>query len=481
MADIALTSNSTSITALREKLEFYKYNPSAIQRLILDHLSEITDGNVNIVDPTNPFIFLLESSAVNASLAISENISTLRKLYPSLTENEEDLYLHMSDKDFINRFATPANAKFTMVIQVSDILNKMLYDSTNDCYRATIPKDTRFIIDNIIFTLNYPINIKKYINGVVQISYDNTETSPLQALSSNIIDYTIRKDTDQIDWLFFNIDLKQFSVESSYFTLQKSIIFSNDINYTDNFYYIRVFYKNTNTTNNWIEMLTTYTDQVFDNTKPTAVIKVMSNKINVFIPPVYLMTDIINGDIKIDIYTTKGELNINLSNYKLESFSTSINNNNNNDYIDEYVATMLNMTYYAYSEHNINSGSNSIDFQTLRKRVIENSVGDRQFPITNAQIASYVNNLGFDIIKNIDVLTNRIFLATKKLPKPINSKLLTSANIGISTAIINLNNNDKLENNGDRITIKSNNLFINKNGITSMLTNEQYEAIIKLN
>ena len=80
MTDIT-ASKSVAIQTLVDNLTTYRYNPSGIQRVMLDYLNEITAGEVNVVDPTNPFVFLMESSAVNTSLAITENLINLRKQY----------------------------------------------------------------------------------------------------------------------------------------------------------------------------------------------------------------------------------------------------------------------------------------------------------------------------------------------------------------------------------------------------------------
>ena len=102
------------VEELKSKLELYKYNPSLMQRVILDTLTDVTNGKINIVDPTNPFVFLLESSVVNTSLFIQENYVNLRRQYPVLAQTSEDLYLHMCDKDYISRFSTPSRGVFTV-------------------------------------------------------------------------------------------------------------------------------------------------------------------------------------------------------------------------------------------------------------------------------------------------------------------------------------------------------------------------------
>lgn len=465
-------------------LDQYKYNPSAIQRLILDHLDEITNGEVDIVDPTNPFVFLLESSAVNTALAVTENFNNLRKQYPSLAQTEEELYLHMSDKDYVNRFAVPSETDFTFVIQVNDMYTKMVYDAVEKCGKLTIPRDTEFTIDDIVFTLQYPISIKHFDNGIVQVNYETDIVSPLQTLTSNIIDYLVRRDNNQLDWLFFKIPVQQMVIQTTHFPIQLSSIFSQNITFKDQFYFARVFYRNTSTLNKWTEMKVTHTDQVFDPFDPTAILKVFTSSIvNISIPKIYFTSGLLSGDIRVDVYTTKGELTINLANFKFDSFGTRLKAIDETRDLNDYTNALVTATYYAYCDQFVSGGTNGIDFETLRQRVLFNSIGDRQLPITNNQLDAYVSNKGFDLVKNVDVITNRIFLATQKLPKPLNSKLLTSANIGIGTFITDLSYLtlvDKVKLNNLRQTILSNNLFKNENGIVKLLTAAERNAVSAL-
>ncbi len=474
---------SVSIQTLMNNLERYKYNPSLIQRIILDHLDEITSGQVDIVDPTNPFVFLLESSAVNTALSINESVINLRKQYPSLAQTMDEVYLHMSDRDYLNRFAVPSDTTFTFVIQVNDMYSRMVYDTAEQCGKLTIPRDTELTVDGITFTLQYPIHLKRFDNGVVQVNYDNTVLSPLQQLSTNIIDYYVRRDKDLVDWLFFQIPVKQFKINTTHFPVQLSSVFSYDIAYSDQYYYCRVFHRGTATLNQWVEMIVTHTDQVYDPFKPTAVLKVYDGALNVSIPKIYFTSGLISGDVRVDVYTTRGELTINLSNYKLASFSTRLKAIDELRDIDDYTTALSLASYYTYSDQFIAGGTNGIDFDTLRERVIFNSVGIRQLPITNNQLIADVDNYGFDLVKNVDVITNRIFLATQKLPKPTNARLTTSANIGIGTLITNeayLSTIDKVKLHPLKQTILSNNLFRNDNGILTLLSQDEKEALALL-
>jgi len=469
----------STVSDLQAGVERYKFNPVDIQRTILEHLDAITEGKVNIVDATNPFMFLLDASCVNTATAIQEYQVNLRKQYPSLSQTELDLYGHMADVDYLDRFAKPSSVTYTIAISVNDIKSKLVFNSQEQCYQATIARDTYFTVDEYVFTLEYPIEIKRFSNGAYQFSYNAELESPLGPLVNNIIDYVVRRDSDGNDWVFFTLPLKQFKIDTHFSTIRRSTVFEETVLYPDQYYYSRVFYKN-ETTFDWIELKTTHSDQIFDPYTPTALLSVLAGQLTVSIPMVYTSTEQVYGNVRIDVYTTKGPISVNLSNYKVNFFGYKLKAINEERDYDVYTAAMTEISMLAFSDQFTYGGSDQISFLELRDRVVQNSIGDRQLPITNAQITSYIENRGFELVKNVDVVTNRVFLAIKKLPNPNNLKLLTSANIGMSTTNMDLGYIRTLETASDninRITIHSNNLFINENGVVRIVTTSEKAAI----
>lgn len=482
MGDLT-TYSSKNISALMENIQRVKYNPSGIQRAILDTLDEITDNEVQIVDPTNPFVFLLEASSVNTALAIAESNINLRKQYPSLAQTEDELYLHMSDKDFNNRFSSPGFTDFTFMISYTDVMNKLSYDTVDKSYKAIIPRNTEIKINDLTFSFQYPIIIRRFVDGIVQINYDTEIEDPLKLLSGTIIDYDIRSDATGEKWIFFKTNLSQFKIESSFHNIQQSTSFEVEIPFENNYYYCRIFNNSSLTGNQWVEIPTTHTDQVFDPFKPTATLKVYQQALKVYIPVIYINTGMIDGDIRIDVYNTNGSLNVNLSDNKISSFEINFKAINEERDLNEFTAAVTELTVIAYSDQTVNNGSNALTFDELRSRVINNSAGDRQLPITENQLAAYTNNKGFSLISNIDVITNRIFTATRNLPSPYNTKLLTSGNIGINSFITDLEflrNIQTVADNNKRLTILSSSLFENVNGRVRILSKAETDLIVNL-
>jgi hypothetical protein len=470
------------LSSLMANITQYRYNPSNIQRVILSHLSDVTNGVVDIVDPTNPFIFLLEASSVCTAAAITENDLNTQRQYPALANSIDDIYLHMSDVDYINRFASPSDTIFSMLIQLNSLKENMVDSPSEECAKVTIPRNTFFTVNGMVFSLQYPIDIKVFYNGAIQIEYVADVISPLQALTTNIIDHTTRTDPNGLVWLYFDLPITQFNLNTQQFSVMASTYFSDNIAFTDQYYYCRAYYKNSNSTG-WVEMLTTHTEQVFDYRTPTMVLKVLGKTLNVSIPQVYINANQVDGDVRIDVYTTKGELNVNMINFSMNSFKTSLYAVDEYKDTSAYTAAMNNVAMIAYCDKLLAGGGDGLTFEQLRAQVISNSTGPRTLPITNQQLISSVNNYGFSIVKDVDVVTNRIFLATKPLPAPSNPKLITAATLSIDTLINTfeqLSTLSTIKNNGTRLTITPDTLYLSNNGIITVYPDNLTKAIFAM-
>lgn len=472
------TFTATPLSEIKDRLAEAIYDPTLLVQAKLETIEAITNGEGLLLDPTHPAIVLLEMASCEAANNIQETVGLLRKEYPALAETSEDLYRHMSDKDYLNRFATPSTTTMTLAVIVSDLMSKLIYDASEDTYKVIIPRDTRFTIDDVVFTLCYPIIIRRYPTNAIQINYDTEISSPIQSVSEVVITPKMRTSSTQEDWLFFDVDVVQVDYISTSFVLDLLYNFKKTISFTDSFYFARAFYRNTNTNNLWVELTTTHSDQVFNSSDPTVVFQVVDSDLIVRIPVIYLTSGTITGELRVDIYTTKGEIVMNLQNYSQDLFGvipTPIDETrNSNDYVD----ALSNISYYVYSTAATSGGKAELAFEDFKNRVIYNAIGEQVIPITNVDLQATAQDASFDIVKNVDVVTNRIFLATRKLPKPTNAKLITPANIGIitiATDLSGLNNNANVIINTNRRTIKSNTLFINEDG-TKRILNDQERA-----
>ena len=61
------TNTSVTIDQLLANIDRAKYNPFEAKRAVFGYLRDVTNGEIDIVDPTSPFIFGLEASTFHNS------------------------------------------------------------------------------------------------------------------------------------------------------------------------------------------------------------------------------------------------------------------------------------------------------------------------------------------------------------------------------------------------------------------------------
>lgn len=475
MSNISDYTTVTTNTLLANAVNF-KSNPSLIQQYILNYLQGITNGQVDIVDPTNPFVFLLEASVVNAAAAMQENVASLQKQYISLATSAKDIYMHMSNSEYIDIFSTPANGTFTFLLNKTDIINSAVPVPGEPYSKVTIAANSFITVGQYTFTLLYPIDILYYNNGSFLVQLDTSRPNPALPISSFIIPHTTIQDPSGTEWLQFNYNINQIVINSNQYTLTENEYFKETIPFNNLFYYARVFYLD-ETDLNWVEINTTYTDQVFPSTVPTALVKVLDGTVEVEIPSVYYTNNLIQSNIRIDIYTTLGVIDVNMASYSVAAYSsqfTAINQYRINN--NPYVEAMSAISFLWYSTDVIAGGSNAVTFSQLQQIKINNATNGRILPITNAQAQQFLSYQGFTLVPNIDVVTNRQFKAIAPAPKSSNESLVPTLNTTVLPTNINLSNitnDNKVITYSQVIIITPETVFINNNGQVTFITKSQ--------
>lgn len=488
MAD--LISNSPTIQNLYQRFGWFKSSPARMAQITCDYINEIMQERVDIVDPTNPFIMLLEASCVHSAAAVNESLLNLRKTYPCLAHTDEEIYRHMTDKEYLGRFCLPSRTNFTFIMELNALQNELVFDDVEQCYKGTIPRDTYHTVDEMIFTHEYPIVFRYYPSTqVLQITYDVSITSPITLPSNNIVQYTVRRDPEGIRWLHFTVPLRQMEIATTVFPIQKQSVFRKDIQFSDQFLYARVYNKS-NANENWTELKTTHSDQIFDITEATAVLTVTTGNLNVVIPYVYNNNPVsLAGQIRVDVYTSRGELNVNLSSYTLEMFTTQFRALNEERDITEFTNVWSQVSMLVFSNDVTREGRNGLPFSEIRRRVVNYATGVNEIPITTSQLdpLSYVS--GFDIIRNADPMTDRAFLGMKRLPTlsivdtgSKTAQRINRVNMGMvrfSTTIQYLEQSDNVINHSatKRLTMRSNTAFKTANNRASMVNRGVVEGL----
>jgi hypothetical protein len=424
----------TSVTTRLGDIEQYKYNPAKMQRAALEALRAITSGEVDVVDATNPFVFCMETTAVNTAAFMVHAEALTRRQYAAVAMTNEDVYLHMGDKDYIGRFALPTKAKFTLMFRKDELLQALVLDPETGVRKLTIPRNTVFTIAEVAFSLQYPVDIRELVHGGLQIVYDVRQLSPLQVLPTNVVEWQEIYDPSGTAFLQFSLEATQFNIVSKLNDVNAASGFKTTFTLSDSFYHARVYTQLSD--GHWQEIPTTHTQQVYDPKTPTAVLKVLDKTVTVVIPVIYTTTGQIRNKLRIDVYETKGELSMLLSNYTLEDFSVQwrvIDANDATPYVSP-LSELKTMGFFSLSA--VSGGRAALSMAELRQRVIQNNVGPKSIPITNVELQSNIEDSGYEVVKNVDTITNRIFLATKPMPKPIDERLITPAPSSVATVVL---------------------------------------------
>lgn len=474
--------SGSSISELLTDVRSLRFDPSAIQRRSLETLEQVTNGELDIVDPSNPFVFLLESSSVNTSAAMSYAESLTRQQYPSMAVTEDELYLHMSDVDYLNRFATPSSTTFKLLFNKGELINKAIETDIPGVKKLVIPRNTEFSVGEYTFTIEYPIELRVMGYGGIQVVYDVSRNSPLVNIESNLLDWKMIR-LNGSDYVRIDVPANQFSVKSYKVNLSQSSVYSKTFELKDHYYYTRAYRFKQN--GELQEIKTTHTDQVFDPINPTVILKYYENRLKVTVPQIYVTNGRLRGDIRIDIYTTKGPVDLSLAGYELDAFRANwrdLDINGNAGKYGEPIANFSDMG--VYSEDRVTGGSLPIEFDRLRERVLDNALGKVESPITNKQVGTYFESRGFRSVVDIDNITNRVFLATRALPKPVIANSVSSPSCLIRQVQLmfdSIYGKHGVIDNGDRVTLTSEIIYKFENGIVNIIDNEERDYLNNAN
>ena len=428
-----------TVKELMEMQQAALYDPVAMAEASFATMEglEINGGDISVVDPSNPVVLSLTNQSILASTIMEHNADLIRKQYPYMARTVDDLYLHMSDKDFVGRFANPSRITAMFRIQVDDLIQRMVPVPEFNCSQLVIPRNSTLTVDGLEFTLLYPIVIKKYDLGKFAITYDTDHNSPLQDLSTNIIKYKITK-FKNLEWLTFTFDMLQLKITTANDTLSMTAETRLNVPFPDEYCNCRVFNITTASdgTKKRTELKTAHNSLVYDTSTPTAILSVSNKSLEVYIPAIYTNTGKLNynSTIQIDVYSTRGDIGIGLGGYALSEFVFKLHSTFKED-INGFVSplTLMN-TMQVFSGSMTSGGSRAMTFEELKEKVISGGMGSN-IPISSNRLKYALRDFGYDVILNIDNINTRVFLATKDMPTPKNERLHSPIATAIETFV----------------------------------------------
>ena len=462
----------------RETLINYVYNPNLVQKVILDHIEKASNGEVVISEPTTPFNMLLEAAAVTSANAVIEGMSVIRKKYPTLAVKPDELFHHITDDELVNMFAIPAKVRILFYINIMDLKGVGYRPEDANFVETTIPDGTEITILDTTLTVLNDIVIKLYDNGSIFVE-QQTSTNDLAFQDVGILNADRISNKDGVPWILFETEVKQVKKYSKNIAVTTSEGFNQVVDINNHYVYSEVSYKNNNTNNRYVIIPKTHSVDYINPVVPTVSVSVYDKNILFKIPDLYLMNGDISGNININVYDTKGKMYLPINKYNMSDYKLVLGNTTKN----QSTASSVNITININSRDIIEGGSNGMTMEELRTSIINNTKGDIDLPITEYQLKRYSNMEGYEIFKVEDSITDRLYVATKSLPKVTSNLVYSRPDVFFNTVGVVLN--DVIGHYNVNITsndfiIKSNTIFKEANGIVTIVNKDEVDYINSL-
>lgn len=403
-------------------------NPLAAQAYALDELESRFNGNYFVADSNNVFGFLLEYGAALNNTTCTSMFDALRTIYPQRAQTMLDLLKHMSDFDYLNLFSTPCTCNIRLTVNRKYIVDNAL--SFNDNYKLVIiPKYTVFTVGRYQFGLHYPINLRiNKLTNTVLATWDADIANPLHTLSQNLVT-TLEDDYSGLELLHIDIPTQQFFRSIAKEDLIAKTGFIKKYKYNNKFWAVRIW---TIKDGEYIELKQVLTKVVYDSTVPTAsvIVDTDQKQFTIDVPQIYFTNKQMGSKLYMEVYTTYGALDDDLSSISVDAVAATFNLNLPNVSPYSKVLKAMPTIDVIPLQAKLIGGGNGYDFEELRDRVINQNFY-KSVPITPADITKYFSDNGFKVIKYLDNITDRVYHAHRVLTNS-EGGILATTNAGVN-------------------------------------------------
>lgn len=459
-------------------LEQYMNNPSRFINVVINEIENaVENGGGKMNGKGHPFTYALDVIVATNYGFISRSGDNIASLYPVHARNIKDLSKVMSDEDWVGVFAEPSSTMFRWVAPEESLkkaaipFTEVSENMENKYKKLTLAADTQLYVAGIPFLLENPVEIRLLEHGGYQVLYDSNYYSPLKPLVTNSPDKEIL-DIKNIKHLAVHLPVRQLEVtEEPSHPVNITTGYKKVIEFKDSLYAIRAFITPDGSSDRK-EMAIVYNNDIYDPNQPTLTIDMIDEKsFEASIPSVYLQNGTALGRLTILTYTTRGQMNQDLSLIRNQEHSVTYR-----DYryekgkVDKFTAPLVGLGgVFVDSIAPIQGGRFAIGFEELKNTIIYGN-RRRKIPISNSDLDRTLLDMGYDSAKSIDSLGRRLLRTTADLPTQGNKVfeddvgVRTNTTIGtytgsILTSIEALVGSGNAIDNGKRVTIRRGTVF----------------------
>lgn len=457
-----------------EELALLTTSPGMVVDQVINKInSGMENGSVTLAQQTTPFHNLMEMSAQNAVDTISGIEYLLRTKEASLAVTEQDLYHKITTDQLANMFSIPGDATVIFYLNVINLKEHGIQHG--DYIETVIPEFTKIDVGNTELTILNDISVKYYTSGAVSAEQLNSDLD-IAVNDLGILKANITTTQDGGEWIVLETKVKNITKYDRVVLNMPTNDVSVDIPITNEFSNCYVYFDNGDGD---IPLKLTFSQNYIDPKEPTALITIGDGKVNVTIPPVYLLTGQIAGTLKIDIYGSEGDNYLPINQLPASDFRITEGNTTKT----KETASFSNIATMVVASSPLTGGKNSMSFEELRTTIIEQTTGDIDLPVSNNQLKRKATMKGYTISKVSDLLTSRAMVAVKNPPKSNSNLLLSEPDIFFNTVKLILDEEkDKsaITLYEDVYTIKAGTVFNYDNGIATVVSDAQLDEISKL-
>jgi hypothetical protein len=216
-------------------------------------------------------------------------------------------------------------------------------------------------------------------------------------------------------YLQVSMPMLQYAIISDIFTLNGFSLFERLISFDDDFCLVRAYI---NKNNRWVEIGITHSDKIYDPNIVTLLVKVLGNELQVTLPSIYELQALTGTMIRVDIFTTKGVLNKDLASVPYGNFTAEWNDYDTLNPNPGAIKLNNVPNILIYSTDSILGGKNASTLDEIRHRAIYHTNSSKVIiPFDNLKVDLLAR--GYEVIKLIDNVTDKVYLASKELPNRI--------------------------------------------------------------
>lgn len=446
-------------------------SPASVFELSLEMLEEAYDGEFDMVDATSPMAALLSTTATINAGSIMRSESLSRREFLVLAQTWDDLFPHMSSEDHYDRFAKPSeDTTIILGFSAQEIRATAVEDATTGMKKIVIPADSYYEVSGTSFYQGYPIEIFVMDDGQFRARWDDSVASPIRSLATNHIPTKLAY-LDNQEVLIIQPSMIQLRPYTSTQAISEASGFKAEVGFTDYFYAARIYSR---TGDVWTELDTTFDEQVFNPSEPTARLQVTNNKLSIQLPEIYFTNASLGNTIRVDLFTTKGKINLGLADFDAEVWTGSFQNLSGDTNEFEDATLGLGIRSVQSLDRTI-GGSGAITFDEMKSRLI-NGRSDRERATSFTELKVSLNKEGMGVERQKDTISNRTFVATQKLQTESSGALTAGTGTAAGRVEINLERDDlnaHIVKNDKLATMKPNTLFKKDEGVIRIMSDQE--------